>query len=89
MTTTEITITRESDLIFTATTDATYWSDGQKLHERLAFRGETLLSNAAAQRIDRDRGNRYLLVSLFGISNPAALDAAKALAVGESVTLVF
>lgn len=82
----KLTFTKVSDEIFTAVSDAPYWSDGNPINERLAFAGE-ILSNTKAQSLDRKNGNGYLLVSFFCIKSPEIISSARALRVGESFSI--
>jgi hypothetical protein len=82
----KITLHRESENIFIATSDLSYWSDGAAINARLAFDKSGLLSSARAQALDAATGNRYILVAPFGIKNPALLSLARKLNVGQSAS---
>lgn len=79
----KLTIIRESEQIFFATSDAPFWSDGQPIREYVAFNSAGILSNTTAQSINRKLGNHYILVSPFSIKNPVVISAAKNMAVGD------
>lgn len=83
----KITITRESELIFTAVSDAPYWSDGEPINSRLAFDSKGNLCSMRAQSIDRQSGNRYMLPVPFGIRNRAVIEVARNLQIGELGTI--
>jgi len=80
------TITRESADIWTVTSSAVFWSNGDKVDERVALSTDgTVLSNYRAQAIDRAAGRRYILVAPFSICRmPANLERAMSLAPGQS-----
>lgn len=86
-----ITITRESDDIFTAESDFGFWGDNSRLRERLAFDDIGNLSTIRAQTIDRAQGLEYILISPLSFRKGGKYDhlitAASGLRVGESSTV--
>jgi len=89
----KITVTRKTEEIYIAKSDIGYWQNGDKLDERLALstnESYPIFLNLYAQAVDRKNGNRYMLITRFGISkvsSPVAFASVQNLKVGESVTL--
>jgi hypothetical protein len=55
-----------------------------EISTRLAFNDRGFLSNYAAQRLDRERGLRYIIAQPVSVTNPENVERARALAIGDS-----
>jgi hypothetical protein len=73
-------ITRiESDIFYL--TGNVYYGE---ISTRLAFTERGILTNYAAQALDKSRGLRYIIAQPVSITNPDNVERARALAIGES-----
>ena len=69
----------ESDIFYL--TGTVYYGE---ISSRLAFNSRGVLTNYAAQRLDRARGLRYIVVNPVSINGAENINRAHALNVGES-----
>lgn len=82
-------IKRESEFVFSVVSSFAFWSNGDgRINERVAFNAAGNLSNMTAQTLDSKKGIHYLLTAPFSVKNPAVIQAAKQLLIGQSQTVV-